>query len=49
MLDVKGTGKVSINQLSGIIKSIDPTAKRPDINSMKKLLDKDGRLRAYNR
>lgn len=42
MLDIKGTGKISIAQLPNTIRCLDPTAKHADINNMKKLLDKDG-------
>ncbi|XP_062620982.1 calcium-binding protein LPS1-alpha-like [Saccostrea cucullata] len=42
MLDTRGIGKVSISQLPNIIRNIDPTANRSDINNMTKLLNKDG-------
>ncbi|XP_061172583.1 calmodulin-like [Saccostrea echinata] len=42
MLDTSGTGKVAISQLPDIIRKIDPTARRSDINNMAKLLNKDG-------
>nr|XP_022334736.1 calcium-binding protein LPS1-alpha-like [Crassostrea virginica] len=42
MLDVRGAGRISIKQLPGIIKSIDPSARQSDMRNMTKLLDNDG-------